>query len=134
MMKVIYTGLFFLIHISQASDALTLTKLLIDENYTQEIKEQYYRQDARKHYKMWGFDYCLGYTKGLPNNNANRSDAYARELVLEVGGKQALAELKKFVEHRKKYSSLTNCLNLYDSKEYQDEVERIVKKYCKDCK
>lgn len=25
------------------------------------------------------------------------------------------------------------CLELYDSKEYQDEVERIVKKYCKDC-
>lgn len=26
------------------------------------------------------------------------------------------------------------CLELYDSKEYQDEVECIVKKYCKDCK
>ncbi|EMZ41008.1 hypothetical protein LS77_009540 [Helicobacter bilis] len=25
------------------------------------------------------------------------------------------------------------CLRVYDSKEYQDEVERIVKKYCKDC-
>ncbi|WP_155243506.1 hypothetical protein [Helicobacter bilis] len=53
--------------------------------------------------------------------------------MLEVGGKQALAELKQFVERRKKNSSLTNCLELYDSKEYQAEVERIVKKYCKDC-
>ncbi len=26
------------------------------------------------------------------------------------------------------------CLRVYNSKEYQDEVERIVKKYCKDCK
>ncbi|TLD82732.1 hypothetical protein [Helicobacter trogontum] len=25
------------------------------------------------------------------------------------------------------------CLRVYESKEYQDEVERIVKKYCKDC-
>ncbi|WP_286501588.1 hypothetical protein [Helicobacter rodentium] len=27
-----------------------------------------------------------------------------------------------------------DCMQLYDSKEYQDEVERIVKKYCKECK
>ncbi len=27
-----------------------------------------------------------------------------------------------------------DCMQLYDSKEYHDEVERIVKKYCKDCK
>lgn len=25
------------------------------------------------------------------------------------------------------------CLEIYNFKEYQDEVERIVKKYCKDC-
>ncbi|RDU60228.1 hypothetical protein [Helicobacter sp. MIT 14-3879] len=30
--------------------------------------------------------------------------------------------------------SFLTCLELYDSKEYQDEVKRIVKKYCKDCK
>lgn len=27
-----------------------------------------------------------------------------------------------------------SCLELYDSPEYQEEIERIVKKYCKDCK
>ncbi len=133
MTKVIY-GVIFLIHISQASDALTIVQLLIEENYTQEVKERYYRQEARKYYKAWGFDYCLNYTKELPSNHGNRSDSYARELVLEVGGKQALTELKKFIEPRKKVSDLTSCLELYDSKEYQDEVERIVKKYCKDCK
>ena len=133
MMRVIYIGVFLLIHISQASDALTMTTMWIKKHYTQEVKERYYQQDARKYYKVWGFDYCLGYTKGLPNNHAHRSDAYARDLVLEVGGKQALAELKQFVERRKKVSNLTNCLELYDSKEYQAEVERIVKKYCKDC-
>lgn len=134
MMRVIYIEVFLLIHISQASDALTMTTIWIKKHYTQEVKERYYQQDARKYYKVWGFDYCLGYTKGLLNNHAHRSDAYARDLVLEVGGKQALAELKQFVERRKKNSSLTNCLELYDSKEYQAEVERIVKKYCKDCK
>ncbi|GAB0174118.1 hypothetical protein NHP164001_21460 [Helicobacter trogontum] len=133
MTKVIY-GVIFLTYISQASDALTLIQLLIEENYTQEVKERYYRQEARKYYKVWGFDYCLNYTKGLSNNHANRSDSYARELVLEVGGKQAVAKLKKFIEPRKKDSSLTYCLELYESKEYQDEVERIVKKYCKECK
>ena len=107
-----------MIHISQASDALTMTTIWIKKHYTQEVKERYYQQDARKYYKVWGFDYCLGYTEGLPNNHAHRSDAYARDLVLEVGGKQALAELKQFVERRKKDSSLTNCLELYDSKEY----------------
>ena len=29
---------------------------------------------------------------------------------------------------------IAKCIHMYDSKEYQDEVERIVKKYCKDCK
>lgn len=29
---------------------------------------------------------------------------------------------------------LQKCLSLYDSKEYQAEVEHIVKKYCKECK
>ena len=28
---------------------------------------------------------------------------------------------------------LQKCLSLYDSKDYQAEVERIVKKYCKEC-
>ncbi|TLD82733.1 hypothetical protein [Helicobacter trogontum] len=28
---------------------------------------------------------------------------------------------------------LYTCLELYESKEYQDEVERIVKKYCEEC-
>ncbi len=32
------------------------------------------------------------------------------------------------------FSRFYVCLDLYDSKEYQDEVERIVKKYCKECK
>lgn len=27
-----------------------------------------------------------------------------------------------------------DCMQLYDSKEHHDEVERIVKKYCKECK
>lgn len=29
--------------------------------------------------------------------------------------------------------SLRKCLSLYDSQEYDDEIKRIVKKYCKDC-
>lgn len=29
---------------------------------------------------------------------------------------------------------LLKCLSLYDSQEYNDEIKRIVKKHCKDCK
>lgn len=38
MMRVIYIGVFLLIHISQASDALTMTTIWIKKHYTQEVK------------------------------------------------------------------------------------------------
>ena len=48
------------------------------------------------------------------------------------------ARFKSFIDNKAKAKTillprLYGCLKLYDSKEYQDEVERIVKKYCKDC-
>ncbi|RDU60854.1 hypothetical protein CQA53_10655 [Helicobacter didelphidarum] len=52
----------------------------------------------------------------------------------------ARKELELYVMKKKSEIHLGNlvyvapCLEIYDSKEYQDEVERIVKKYCKICK
>ena len=48
------------------------------------------------------------------------------------------ARFKSFIDNKAKAKTillprLYGCLELYDSKEYQNEVERIVKKYCKDC-
>ena len=51
-----------------------------------------------------------------------------------------IEELRLYVKKKKSEINLGNlvnvapCLEIYDSKEYQDEIERIVKKYCKDCK
>ncbi len=46
------------------------------------------------------------------------------------------AKFKDFINNKLQGNILPplyTCLKLYDSKEYQAEVERIVKKYCKDC-
>lgn len=54
--------------------------------------------------------------------------------------KQIFSEIQKlFISYhydRTNINAITimQCLEIYDSKEYQDEVERIVKKYCKNCK
>ena len=58
-----------------------------------------------------------------------------KQSILESTSKESLEELKHFIDrYRAKHNLLVICLKLYDSKEYQNEVERIVKKYCKDCK
>ena len=52
----------------------------------------------------------------------------------------ALEELTDYVKKAKKeivFGSLTHiipCLKIYESPEYNAEVKRIVKKYCKECK
>ena len=51
----------------------------------------------------------------------------------------AQRELADYVEKQKKemrFGSLTHiipCIEIYESKEYNSEVERIIKKYCKEC-
>lgn len=48
--------------------------------------------------------------------------------------KQLQEEIKAYVISQPQgISKIRTCLDLYDSKAYQAEVERIVKKYCKDC-
>ncbi|RDU65252.1 hypothetical protein CQA53_06660 [Helicobacter didelphidarum] len=44
-------------------------------------------------------------------------------------------EIKAYViSQQKGVSKIQTCLELYDSKKYKAEIERIVKKYCKECK
>lgn len=97
--------------------------------------KEYYKQNARYLYKIWGFDYCLNYTKNMSFNALEKQWVKEKQSILESTSKESLEELKHFIDrYRAKHNLLVICLNLYDSKEYQDEVERIVKKYCKDCK
>ena len=49
--------------------------------------------------------------------------------------KQLQEEIKTYIISQPQgISKIQTCLELYDSKAYQDEVKRIVRKYCKDCK
>ncbi|RDU60233.1 hypothetical protein [Helicobacter sp. MIT 14-3879] len=104
------------------------------------IAKKIFQESARKNYKLVGIDYCLKYYELSSRYHA---DALIREVILKRGGgKEGIEEIKNFVEKIEKQKEeknyhitrLESCLNLYDSKEYQDEVKRIVKKYCKDCK
>ena len=97
--------------------------------------KEYYKQNARYLYKIWGFDYCLNYTKNMSFNALEKQWVKEKQSILESTSKESLEELKHFIDrYRAKHNLLVICLKLYDSKEYQNEVERIVKKYCKDCK
>ncbi|TLD79727.1 hypothetical protein LS70_009675 [Helicobacter sp. MIT 11-5569] len=49
--------------------------------------------------------------------------------------KQLKKDIEAYVVSQPKGKSKVNtCLRLYDSPDYHSEIERIVKKYCKDCK
>lgn len=77
-------------------------------------------------------------------------DWYGYKMVLGYNTieKKILPELKPYIDDRatindktigehyknSNFSRFYTCLELYDSKEYQQEVERILKKYCKNCK
>ena len=56
---------------------------------------------------------------------------YKRKSIERIKSVLTEAQFKELLETP---PLLAKCLSLYDSKEYQAEVERIVKKYCKDCK
>lgn len=93
--------------------------------------KEYCKQNARHLYRVWGFD-CLNYTKSMPFDTSWKQWV---KNILKFASKESLEELKHFIDrYRAKQNLLVICLELYDSKEYQDEVERILRKYCKDCK
>ena len=98
--------------------------------------------------KRIGMEYCI---KG---NNFDKTQPnimimgwYRYKLGVPYG-EDIIADLKPYIDNKatitdktllhhyqkSNFSRFYTCLNLYDSKEYQAEVERIVKKYCKDCK
>ena len=119
---------------------------------TQQRNAEYeFKQNPVKYYKRWSLAYCLGYvssedmivksgcgSKGLPKEIQNLSHI---DNMVKIFGNEAISELKAYLDeylyiHKiKQKGSVNACFDwIYDSKEYQDEVERIVKKYCKDCK
>ena len=119
---------------------------------TEQRKAEYgFKQNPVKYYKRWALAYCLGYvsnedmivksgcvSKGLPKEVKNLSHI---DNMVKIFGIEAIGELKAYMDkflyiHKiEQKGSVNACFDwIYDSKEYQNEIERIVKKYCKDCK
>lgn len=94
-----------------------------------------YKKEGKKFYKYWGMDYCLKYSKKLQANTIEANHINEREAILRnVGGEEAFAELKDYIDkYTYGYTRLFLCLEMYDSPKYNAEVERIIKKYCKEC-
>mgnify|MGYP003370467778 CR=1 FL=1 len=119
---------------------------------TQQRNAEYeFKQNPIKYYKRRSLAYCLGYTskedivvksgctsKGLPKEIKNFAHI---DNMVEFFSNEAIGELKAYIDryfdiHKMEQKGSVNmCFDwIYDSKEYQDEVVRIVKKYCKHCK
>ncbi|TLD87164.1 hypothetical protein LS66_008420 [Helicobacter sp. MIT 03-1614] len=96
--------------------------------------EKYYKQNAIYLHKVWGFEYCSGYTEKIPFESHKKQWIGEKQNMSKFVSKEADNELKHFIDrYTKERNLLAICLDLYDSKEYQAEVKRIVKKYCKEC-
>ncbi|RDU59295.1 hypothetical protein [Helicobacter sp. MIT 14-3879] len=104
------------------------------------------KQDMRE----YGLAYCLAnFHQTEPSNDIIASlSIYFENMVAGYDDYNKLIEyIKQYMGNHPAYVKPSednprpnepvyfySCLKMYDSKEYQDEVERIVKKYCKDCK
>ena len=80
-------------------------------------------------------DYCLKYSKKLPANTMEANHIREEEAILRKGGgEEAFAELKDYIDkYTYGHTELYLCLEMYDSPKYNAEIERIMKKYCKEC-
>lgn len=102
--------------------------------------------------KRIGMEYCI-----RKNDDFYKTQPYYMimgryEYKMSLGNgtieKKILPELKPYIDDRatinnktrgkhyknSNFSRFYTCLELYDSKEYQQEIERILKKYCGNCK
>lgn len=152
MKKLLYTILLCLIFSANAepptlADTYSCTKSGSTE---QSIAEKSFIQNPIKYYKRWALAHCLKYTssvdktmssgcgKKMPQDiiNLRHIDNMTRLL-----GGEALDEVKAYIDEYYKvivefsHKGYVNaCFDLvYKNKEFDAEVERIVKKYCKEC-
>lgn len=101
--------------------------------------------------KRIGIEYCItgeDFSKVQPNISILGRYNYKIGLMWKGLENQILPELKSYIDNKSRidnetifahysngnFSRFYVCLEIYDSKEYNAEVERIIKKYCKECK
>lgn len=122
--------------------------------------ESKFKKNAKEYYKLWAVGYCLGLfeveknTKftnpGTPINSFNfMDDSKIGNIVYVLGfrspnGVEPLHEIKAYIDKESDYfkkDRANHCLALLQKRNYpkgyhslDDEIERVVKKYCKDCK
>ena len=109
-----------------------------------------FRKNINEYYKLWAVGYCMGHFK-VENNikfgyqetpaRFNRDD-FKIDKIVYLLGIEPLNELKAYIDKGKSYfdkDRANYCLGLLVPNETEgyhslnDEAERIVKKYCKDC-
>ena len=101
--------------------------------------------------KRIGIEYCIkgnDFSKVQPNIQILGRYNYKIGLMWKGLENQILPELKSYIDDKSRidnetifahysngnFSRFYVCLEIYDSPQYNAEVERIVKKYCKECK
>lgn len=117
----------------------------------QHIAKNSFMQNPIKYYKRWSLAHCLKHTstknittksgcaKTMPQEIINL--AHIDNMTRLLGG-EALDEVKAYIDEyyevvvefsHKGY--VNACFDLvYENKEFDAEMERIIKKYCKECK
>ena len=117
-------------------------------------RKLFFETNVKEYYKAWAIGYCLGYyaikddreVESIPFVAATNKKAFNENLKIEnivyVGDIGALNELKTYIDEKRHWLNedrINNCLGLlippHSNKNsgINDEIERIVKKYCKDC-
>ena len=117
-------------------------------------RKLFFETNAKEYYKAWAIGYCLGhYTlkgnqeiESIPFISATNKETFSENLKVEnivyAGSAEALNELKAYIDKKQQWLNedrINNCLELlippHSNKNsgIDDEIERIVKKYCKDC-
>ena len=103
-----------------------------------------FKVNARHYYKAWAIGYCLGYYIVENNVTVTFDTQLDVDKIAYVKGIEPLKELQSYIDSKKDYfekDKVNRCLKLVipTSKingivTLEDEIERIVKKYCKECK
>ncbi|MGX3046126.1 hypothetical protein [Helicobacter sp. T3_23-1056] len=116
----------------------------------QSVAETSFMQNPIKYYKRWALAHCLKYTSSVDKTMSSGCGKKMPQEIINLAhidnmtrllGNEPLSELKTYME---KYYSvameyehkgyINACFDLvYENKEFDAEVERIVKKYCKEC-